>query len=367
MEYTRESIYSEIGRYNSTVIVGLKTGAIENVKYGNVIIGRFLYSNKERSEMTRLIRDSNGVKTHGNIRFKYSDETGISKEQIIELRRFGISTESISNLNYINFSDSEDLYIQGGIKEVPTLNIPIPEDSPKNFIHLMLGIYHNKRRNAWKFLDEEIAEFIGLELLVRDNIVPELLEEYEIDEKSNLNDRIDYYNLRATFWLMGEKMSLEKKERLNELSAKYTWEVFSEFKSEIGFTGSNVDFLKEYQDLAITAYYYSMKFKPERLVESDPAVWWDVKSFVHIMCRHAHEFENEKFFKDKTRFQYEITEAIRVIKIVCKMVYDDFVKSGSKEINREGMLAIEYNGNYYCLRINSSGKLCQFYPYKKDI
>jgi len=366
MEYTRESIYDEIGRYNATVIIGLKSDTEEFTKYGSEMIGTFLYSNRERVEMTK----SNGQsKTHGKIRFKYNDEDKVIKEHIIELRRFGISTESISNLFFLYPPESKDAFIEEGIKEIPNvITIPNQIDSTNNLIGLVLGLYNNKRKKGWRFLDEEIAEFIGLVLLKVENCVQELLEEYEIDEKPHLIDRIDFYNLRARFWLKKDKMSVEDKKRLNEISSKYTWEVFCQFRNEFRLVMPNdIDFMSKYPELGAFAYLQSMKFKPERLVERHTAIWWNATKFAHIMFRHALEFDNEEDKRDKTRFQYKIPEAIRIIKIVCEMVYDEYIANGCKDFYLKSFRAVEYNGNHYCLRIDSTGLLHQFFPYKKEI
>lgn len=368
-EYTQESIYDEIGRVNATAIISLKPGTEEYEKYGHEMVGTFLYSNRERGEMVKIIKESNGEsKTHGKIRFKYNDEEGVDSDHIIELRRFGISTESIARLYFLNPPYAKDAYAEEGIKEIPhQITIPFEPGPPSEYVGMMTGLYSRKRKDGWSFLNEEIAEYVGLEMLYKDNSAEELIAEYDLRNKPEVMERVEYYHLRAKYWLNKKALTQEELKRCEVLSRKDWTSVFDCFKAEAGeIVDDPQKFFLDNVDLAVEAVWQSHKFSEGRLVQSEPPIWWDAKSYAHIMFRHGFEFDNEFDKRTKTRFQYERKEAVRVIEIVCDMVHDEFKAHEGEVFYREGLRAVEYNGNHYCLRIEKSGRLMQFYPYEKE-
>jgi hypothetical protein len=75
-------------------------------------------------------------------------------------------------------------------------------------------------------------------------------------------------------------------------------------------------------------------------------------------------------FKNKTVFQYDFKNVrnviTRVIESVSKEIEDEFTANPTKKFGRQGTRAVYYNGNYYRVEIEPSGRLLTFHPYNDD-
>jgi hypothetical protein len=370
MEYFTENVYEIIGRYSCTAIIDFSSDSEEYGLYGSYVSGKFLYSNRERTEAFKRISDvQNPSKTHGKLRFKPNDKSVFSDEQLLKLRRDGISTESIMELGYIYPFNPVDPHSAEGIKEIPNvINIDIDKGTPQETIVLINSLNKRFYESGWDLINEEIAELISTEEHYSDNIGEELRKNFEVYNSPLLKERIKVNFLEQKSWIVNGDLSDEETLDLVKLKAKQFKRTYDCFCDELSNIHGDPDqFLTENSELkkAISTQCYN--FKPERLVIKDPAIWWDEKSFAHIIFRHAMEFNNTADDRGKTRFQYEINNTIRLIKNVCKTIHTEFKEYKGKIFYLQGKRAVEYNGNHYCLRIlKEDGLLTQFHPYEKE-
>lgn len=372
MTYFLEDIYDQMGMYNTTVIITLNDQSEEYNLYGGELMGTLIYSNREKESLVKKIRNiKDGVgKTQGQLRLKLLNEENIPKENIRRLRQHGISSVSISNLSFLTPLNNNDAYQEEGIKEIPNqINIDFEIGPAIDLVNINIGLYNRKHEGGWSFIDEEIAEFIALEKLFVDNKSEQLIKEYNLGNNDLIKDKINFYYYQYKYWINKKSLVQNELEEFYSLHKKNLAEGVNCFNEEIIKIDDNPkQFLEDREELEIELYKQVQLFKPHRLVEKETVIWWGRDSFAHIMFNHALEFKNDKETSDKTRFQYRIKEVIRIIKIICEMIHQDFIECEQDVFYREGNRAIDYNGNHYCLRIDKgTGMLTQFFPYEKDI
>jgi hypothetical protein len=82
-----------------------------------------------------------------------------------------------------------------------------------------------------------------------------------------------------------------------------------------------------------------------------------------------HTFIQISYVK-KTEFQYNYQDIRELIKNVLnsaeKDIAEEFKANPNRNYNRQGKRAVYYNGNYYKVEIEPSGRLLTFHPYNDD-
>lgn len=111
------------------------------------------------------------------------------------------------------------------------------------------------------------------------------------------------------------------------------------------------------------------RFEDEVLLSWSKSIWWDLERFLHIIIRHTSDLQNGKY-KEKTTFQYEFPNIRELIKSVIisveKEIEEEFKANPNKNFKRQGKRAIYFNGNYYRVEIEPSGRLLTFHPYNDE-
>lgn len=112
------------------------------------------------------------------------------------------------------------------------------------------------------------------------------------------------------------------------------------------------------------------QFEDDVLLPYEIPIWWDFERFLHIFIRHVKETKIGERFSEKTIFQYKYRDIRRIVENVIKSVYID-IKEHFKEkptINyrRMGTRSVYYDGIYYRIEIEPSGRLITFHPYNDN-
>jgi hypothetical protein len=109
------------------------------------------------------------------------------------------------------------------------------------------------------------------------------------------------------------------------------------------------------------------QFEDVLLLPYEIPIWWDFERFLHIYMRHVENVKTGPHFSDKTTFQYKFHEIRYIIKAVIETVYSDFQKHlqeyPERIFKRLGRRAVYYDGHYYRVEIEPTGKLVAFHPY----
>lgn len=110
----------------------------------------------------------------------------------------------------------------------------------------------------------------------------------------------------------------------------------------------------------------ALNFKPEVLIFAGKlAIYWDLDRFLHIYLRHVSELKLGKNYNSKDVFQYEYKNIKQLIISVLTEIQESiafhFEKNPIKRYSKTNKQAYYYNGDFYELHIDLSGRLETFY------
>ncbi len=181
-------------------------------------------------------------------------------------------------------------------------------------------------------------------------------------------------DLKSDFikWLLSKKNEqLDEDEILEfrELIKERRIRRFEIVESEIKKTGINsIDkFKKDYPNIFGEIYSQVLLFEDEVLsydVKTRIPVYWDFRTFLHIYLRHCVELQLGNTFEGKTPFSYNKKDIRKLLLIAIKQLDPRIQEKLSQGLDFRvyGEKALYFNGNYYSLRIEPSGRLDSFYP-----
>ena len=93
-------------------------------------------------------------------------------------------------------------------------------------------------------------------------------------------------------------------------------------------------------------------------------IFWDIDSYLHIVMRHVKQLQIGRF-KNKSPFPYKFEDLQNLIEKVLGKIEDEikrhFDEKPGKEFKRVGKMSVLFNCDYYCLQIDSEGRLVNLY------
>lgn len=370
MNFSYEEIYSMYGQYDHHFVTLEFHYDSEPYKlFKPTLMGNFFYPLDERKKLHELIHSENIPRTNQYIKFQPSTLEKLTAEQLEILDKKGIQNADIDYVSTLNLPRYNRFTLKGE-KDIPN-TIEVKFDARGiDLDRYNLGFFDSRLRNGYKLIPEEEFEYFGLQLFYD--------SEFKIDEFKNqiidattgkIKTQVRYYQLKAKF-LKSELTSDEQKE-FNEIisdRSKYKIEILTEeFKRS---TEKLKDIAVQHKDAFKTLIYICSQFEDEILLPFEIPIWWEFKRFLHIYIRHVKETKIGERFTEKTIFQYKFKDIKRIVKAVIESVYDEikqeFKEQPNKNFRRMGTRSILYDGNYYRIVIEPTGRLIDFHPYNDN-
>ena len=369
MYFSYEEIYSMYGQYDTFVSLEFKFGNEAYEKLGESLMGTFKYTLKQREDLEKILSSKKTPHSSKRITFEPSPlHDKLTEEQKTYLDKIGIKNADICCINSYN-KPRQNTFVQKGKKEIPNqMEIKVNWNA-KNTYLIALGLYKTRLRKGKILTDIEKNDYYALRLYFeKDTITGEentfIFNEQTKEIKPIIREK--YLDIK---WGMEGKLSEEEEKdikRLWHLQWDYNRNLL---KQEIQRSGSTLKTLP--LELKMKLIVMSCYFKDEVLLPYiKPAIWWNIERFLHIFIRHFADLQPDGSFKNKTVFQYKYKNIRRVIcnviESVEKEVEEWFEDNPNKTFKRIGNQAIYYNGNYYRVDIEPSGRLLTFHPYNDD-
>lgn len=231
---------------------------------------------------------------------------------------------------------------------------------------MMLGLYKTKLKDGCELSNIEKNDFYALKQYFEPNNITAEELQYIIDNETNqpkLPIREKYLKIKSSYAGLTDE---ENKEIHNIWHSQFK-EKETILKNEIQRSDNNWNNLPIEQQMKLLAIAY--RFEDEVLLSWSKSIWWDLERFLHIIIRHTSDLQNGKY-KEKTTFQYEFPNIRELIKSVIisveKEIEEEFKANPNKNFKRQGKRAIYFNGNYYRVEIEPSGRLLTFHPYNDE-
>ena len=366
MDYTIEKIYKIVGRFDYVATLTLKKDSEAFKKYGDTITVQFMYDQFEREKLDKLIEQEESS-TNGKVKAKELIFQ-LSDEENEQLQKEGINSQDITDIMYFanpknTFHDKEKRKIQKNIIEFR----PLPKGGDYGWI---MGFYERLiKDNVGLCPNEKNLYLAGILLSDSDNLSDE--------EKSEIYDTENNVRKEIEFELLKMKMKMEiidenESLRLLQLQKEKISSRNSALDNYLKQAGSSLMKLtKQNTEQAALMIAKVQQFNERRLnVAGKYPIYIDIDSFLHIYLRHVEEFKVNQHFEHKDNFQWDIDDVFSVMQSVIQNIEDDYQKfrnaNPNTKFSKYGNQSQYYQGDYYTLHIEPSGRISTFHKNKKE-
>jgi hypothetical protein len=363
LNFSVEDLFRQAGRYDKFVSVEFYRNSDAFTNYGENVNGTIIYDRKRRNNLTEAIKVEPHERTDGKILLmSHHEDQQINKQ----LKTNGFLASEVCSISTFKDDPNQVTYQKPGKKEIPnTINIPFESgsfDLPK----MENLITSWKFRDNIKVLDHELHRYYTNELIMGVEVPENIREQflYEKDSRVFKEDvLIQFYRYGYEYKLLNDEQILHYKEVLKIRGNRRE----ALLKRDLSISNKTFDiFKKDFPDAYRDTRRAFILFQTETLSEhtTQYPIYWDEERFVHIYGRHYVDyFINMSTYKG-THFQYNYKDIRRVICLVLDSLKDDIelALSSGKKYNKYGDQGYYFNGNYYTLRIEETGRLMTFFP-----
>ncbi len=365
MNFSYEELYSMYGQYDAFVTLDFHQGSEAYNKFGQSLMGTFKYTLEQREELEQLLKLKHIPRSSKRILFSPSILHNLSEEQKVSLDKDGILNDDIASVSSVN-RPRKNVYSEKSKKEIPNqIKIDVNISEKESYM-MMLGLYKTKLKDGCELSNIEKNDFYALKQYFEPNNITAEELQYIIDNETNQPKfpiREKYLKIKSSYAGLTDE---EDKEIHNIWHIQFK-EKETILKNEIQRSDNNWNNLPIEQQIKLLAIAY--RFEDEVLLSWSKSIWWDLERFLHIIIRHTSDLQNGKY-KEKTTFQYEFPNIRELIKSVIisveKEIEEEFKANPNKNFKRHGKRAIYFNGNYYRVEIEPSGRLLTFHPYNDE-
>lgn len=365
MNFSYEELYSMYGQYDAFVALEFHQNSESYNKFGQSLMGTFKYTLEQRKDLEKRLKSKHIPRSSKRILFSPSNPHVLVEEQRVFLDKEGILNDDISSVSSVS-RPRENVYLEKSKKEIPN-QIKLEVNISEQESHMMMfGLYKTKSKDGCKLTNIEKDDFYGLKQYFEPDALTDEELQYIIDDKTNqpkLRIRERYLKVKSSY----DGLTDEEKKEIHNIWQVQFKEKETILKKEIQRAGSNCNTLPIEQQIKLLTI--ACHFEDEVLLSCSKPIWWDIERFLHIMIRHTSDLQNGAY-KEKTSFQYELANIRELIKLVIQSVSqeieEEFKATPNKNFNRQGKRAVYFNGNYYKVEIEPSGRLLTFHPYNDD-
>lgn len=366
MEYTVEKIYEKVGKYDYTAGLTFAVNSESANFYGPFLTVQFIYTQREREELDRKTVEGTGGHGYAKAKILGIDldegqvraalDTGILSSDIVEILYYKPPTNN-------TFHSKEKRTIEK--IEVPVQMMPKGGD-----LNWMYGFKKKMIADGHGLTPRERTFYLAAKLYYEpDNLTEE--EQAEIYFEGKINEDIEFEYLGLKY--VREDISDEEKIRAAELLGKNKRDTLLVLNEYLVEAGSSLNKLSE-TNIEQAAYLYNkvLYFKRERLNPlGKKAIYIDVDRYLHIYMRHVEEYKVNSHFEHKDNFQWKEDDVYVVMEHVIKALNSEIQefmdRNPDKWYRRYGNESCYFEGDYYSLHIEPSGRVSTFYKNKKDI
>lgn len=368
MNFSYEELYSMYGQYDTFVVLEFHLGSESYNKFGEKLMGILKYTIQQRQDLERKLKLKHIPRSSKRTQFFSCVIQELTEEQRISLDRDGILNDDICSVSSRKIS-RKNAFIQREEKEIANQIKVNTNISEKDINEMEYGLYKERLKNGNTLINFEKDNYYGLKLYfypesVSDEDRLDMIESITGELKLSIKRKF----LETKCLQEGFLSDNEQKEYRLILKLQFDENV-KKLKIEIQRSGGKWEDIPSNQQTKLL--YIACSFQDEILSLGSKNIWWNVDRFLHIVVRHSFDLQYAKY-KDKTSFQYKGLRSVKdLIKAVIESIKEDikeeFLVNPNKNFNRQGKRAVYYNGNYYKVEIEPSGKLLTFHPYNDDL
>lgn len=360
--FSIEDMFRLVGQFDKYVIIYFYRTSESYQTYGEEVHGHIIYGRNARNSLTEIIKNENHQRSDGKILL---DTINISEDKINNLKTKGFMASEIFKISTFDHDPNDVVYQKKGLKKIPN-TIETTFES-RNFDLAAMENLHTswKIRDGFKILDHEMLRYCVNQIIIGETVSEDMMVKYVKDNDGmfkeqalvQMNSHALHHKLLDTTQKANFNIILNYREQrrigILKKDLGITDKVFEKFKN---------DYPSEYSNTRMTL----RSFREETLTDKWPKypIYWDEDRFVHIYGRHyVNYFIIFSTYKG-THFQYTYKDIRRVICLVLDSLREEIedALSKGKGFNKYGDQGYYFNGDYYTLRIEESGRLMTFFP-----
>ena len=364
MNFSYEELYFMYGQYDTLITITFQYNSEAYKIFGSTLMGDIIYTEDERNELEDLLKENPVPRTDRKIRLLPSSVVKITAEQYEQAERYGFLASDIYEIMSYN-KPRQNNFVAKEKKEIQnTITINI-NSNRRELNQLLFGFLNSRVKRNTPLSQEEKYKFLGL--------ARHFGEDISVDPYKQFNDNeaaIRYYELNAKLTdltIEGDDM----KEFAKLLVERYD-EREKLIKLEMERSGGKIEAVAaKYGDEVKNLKKAAHGFEEEIILFGEKLVFLDLERFLHIYARHVEETQVGEGFEGKTVFQYKYDDIVRIIKAVVESesdaIQEHFKASPNRNFLRMGKRSIYYEGHYYRVEIEPSGRLLTFHPYNNNV
>jgi len=360
--FCHEDLYELSGKHGFMTTFNIKVGSPSHSAFGDSLTGVILYAHNETKESA----------SQEKIKIRCFVRRDLGPEITKELKDRGLSISDIESISYLPLMRVQEFH-ETGEKKVPGIvNIELgADDLEKIDINKLRQILLIKKDKAGIVLTGfEREELVGIELALNNGQINSQILKYlgftKEAMKENINIWNSYYDAKERSSAFSESEKQEHKNIKDIIGIERIMKLFLEINQSQATSeelNQSKEILKEIIDSILS-------FRSYVLLSEKAQVYWDVDSYIHIVMRHFKKYQFGSY-KTRTPFCYRAKDLETLIEQVLKVIKEEYKLHVSKtpRINffRVGKKAVEFNGDYYAIRILPDGRLDQFHAYQKNM
>jgi hypothetical protein len=363
MNFSYEEIFSMYGQFDTFVSLQFHPASEAHKKYGQSLMGTFIYTLNERRDLEQVLKNENVPRTNKYIKFKPAKaEKRLTREQRIDLDKKGILNGDIFEVATVNRTRQNRFKVVGE-KDVPnTLKVNF-DPRGVEWNRLKLGMYSSRLASGYPLIESERYEYLALRAYC---------EEFSEDEKreaidantGRLKPTIRYHFLEVKF--MNTDLTPEEDEEFKRLQDERSKPKMELLRAELTRSSERLkDLAVHHKDPLNRIIVIAAQFEDDVILPYEFPIWWNFERFLHIYIRHVKETKVGERFAEKTIFQYKFKDVRRIIDAVLTSIYpevEEHFRKTTDIFRRMGKRAVYYDGIYYRVEIESNGLLRTFHP-----
>ena len=364
--FSVEDLFRMVGQFDKYVIIYFYRSSESFQIYGDEVHGHIMYGRKSRSSLTDAISKEDHARSDGKIIF---DTINIEKDKIKRLQTEGFLASEIFKIQTFNHDPDEVAYKKEGIKEIPN-TIEVPIESGDFDLAKMENLNTSwKFRDGIKVLDHELLRYYTNQLIIGEKVPDDVIQKYIKDSNGvfkeqaliQMNSHALHYNL----------LNAEQKFNYSQILNIREQRRIGILKKDLGITDGIFEKFKQDHPLEYKNVRLMIRgFREETLTNSWPKypIYWDEDRFIHIYGRHYVDYFINFSTYNGTHFQYSYKDIRRLICLILDSLREqiELSLSNGKRFDKYGDQGYYFNGDYFTLRIDETGRLMTFFPMAKN-
>ncbi|KIA90935.1 hypothetical protein OC25_23845 [Pedobacter kyungheensis] len=363
MNFSYEELYHMYGQYDTLITITFQYNSEAYKIFGSTLMGDIIYTEDERNELEGLLKENPVPRTDRKIRVLPSSVIKITQEQYERAERYGFLASDIYEIMSYN-KPRQNNFVAKEKKEIQNTIVISTKSNRRELNQILFGFLNARVKRNTPLSPEEKYKFLGLARHFGEDITVDPYKQFNDNESA-----IRYHELNTKLTdltIEGDDI----KDYAKLISERYD-EREKLIKLEIEKSGGKIEAIaKKYGDEVKNLKSAAHGFEEEIILFGEKLVFLDLERFLHIYARHVEETHVGDGFGEKTIFQYKYDDILRIIKAVVESesdaIQEHFKTKPNRNFVRMGKRSIYYEGHYYRVDIEPTGRLLTFHPYNNN-